>query len=100
HTSKYTTTLHDTLPISNAKHRPTWDEKADRKPHNARKPIQMVNMRKSGEKHWKQPIRGGQLEVRVPLSGLQPSSQMLLAKQENTQGSMMQWMSLGFLERQ
>src|SRR5699024_11820474 len=91
--------LPDALPAANAKHWPPWDEKADRKPHNAGKPIQMVNMRKSGEKHWKQPIRGGQLEVRVPLSGLQPSSQMLLAKQENTQGSMMQWMSLGCLER-
>src|SRR5699024_6475221 len=77
-----------------------WDEKADRKAHNAGKPIQMEKMRKSGEKHWKQPIRGGQMEVRVPLSGLQPYSQMHLAKQENTQGSMMQWMSLGFLERQ
>src|SRR5699024_4187340 len=92
--------LPDALPAANAKHWPPWDEKADRKQHNDGKPILMVNMRKNGERHWRQPIRGGQLEGRVPLSGLQPSSQMLVAKEENTLGSMMQWMSLGFLERQ
>src|SRR5699024_7919399 len=49
----------DALPAANAKHWQPWDEKADRKPHNAGKPIQMVSMSKSVEKHWKLPIRGG-----------------------------------------
>src|SRR5699024_1418342 len=45
-TQAYELALPDALPAANAKHWPPWDEKADRKPHNAGKPTQRANTHK------------------------------------------------------